>query len=361
MQTHSIGYIHRFINKKEYFPWSGQIDLTYRCNLNCVHCYCKGSEDEQRELTASEIKTIFNQIYKAGCLFLSLTGGEPLIRKDFLDIYAYAKEKGFIITIFTNATLFTKEITAYLKKSPPFRIEITLNGITQKTYESITQIKGSFLKATDSIKSLAEAKLPLKIKTNSLKQNKHEIAGVKKWTEELLGKPSENKYYFQYDTMIFPRLNGDKAPIQYRLSFEEMIESKKRDPDIWKEYQRGLHGRFPKLKRDKRFLYNCNSWFSNFFVNPYGRLKFCEFSDKFSVDLKTTPFAKGFYGIFPNILKEKFKTDSKCIDCKLRPICYHCPARAYLETGSEESPVEHYCQLAKDFNGEAYNAKKTKI
>ena len=71
------------------------------------------------------------------------------------------------------------------------------------------------------------------------------------------------------------------------------------------------------------------------------------FSDKFSIDLKTTPFREGFYNVFPRLLKERFKTDSKCKDCSLRPICYHCPARAFLETGDEESPVEYFCQLAK--------------
>ncbi len=84
-----------------------------------------------------------------------------------------------------------------------------------------------------------------------------------------------------------------------------------------------------------------------FLVNPYGKLKFCIFSDKFSVSLKTASFKEGFYKVFPQLLKEQFKTDSKCKDCSLRPFCCYCPARAYLETGDEETPVPYYCELAK--------------
>jgi len=338
----------RLHNKKEQYPWKAQIEITYRCNLNCIYCYCKGSEDKDKELTTEEWKKNLDEIHKEGCVWLALTGGDPLIRDDFLEIYSYAKNKGFIITLFTNGQGFTEEIIAYLIKSPPYSIEITLNGITKDTYETITQIKGSYLKAMKAIEILKDKKLPLILKTNFLKQNKHEVSKIKKWTEKYLGKQSENKNYFKYDPMIYPRLNGDKTPCDYRLSFEEMLEIRKQDPDIWQEYQKGLHSDFPDLERDRIFLYRCNAWLNQFFIDPYGRLKFCGFSSKFCVDLKKSSFREGFYKVFPQILKERFKTDSKCQYCSLRSICYHCPARAYLETGDEEAPVEYYCQLAQE-------------
>ena len=165
-------FFYRLQNKKRYFPFNGQIELTYRCDLNCVHCYCKGSEDKDRELTAKEWKKILDALQEEGCLNLCLTGGEPLIRKDFLEIYSYAKSKGFIITLFTNGQAVPPKVIDYLVKSPPFSIEITLNGITKRTYESITQIPGSFLKVMKTINALKEKKLPLVLKSNCLKQNK---------------------------------------------------------------------------------------------------------------------------------------------------------------------------------------------
>ncbi len=355
MQERRLGpFYQRLRIKKGQFPLSGTIELTYNCSLNCIHCYCKNSAIPQKyrktsnqELTTQDWKKILNEIKKEGCLWVTFTGGDPLIRDDFLELYSFAKEKGFLVTIFTNAQLFSKEIFDYLIKSPPLSIEVTLNGITKDTYEKISRVGGSFSKAIKNIKFLAESKIPLIVKTNCLKQNKDELGSIKQWTEQLWGGPSKNRYHFKYDPMIYPRLNGDIAPTNFRLNFSELKEARRQDPQIWEEYQRRLKSDFPDLSRNKDFLYRCNIWKKYFFINPYGKLKFCMFSEKFSVDLKETPFKEGFYRVFPGILKEKFKTESKCRLCSLRPLCYNCPARAFLETGDEESPVTYYCDLAK--------------
>ena len=107
-------------------PISGTVELTERCNLECAHCYINLPADDQqaqrKELTYEQWCNIFDQIAEEGCLSLLLTGGEPLLRPDFLDIYAYAKRKGFIITLFTNGTMLTPEIADYLQEWPPFLV-----------------------------------------------------------------------------------------------------------------------------------------------------------------------------------------------------------------------------------------------
>jgi len=348
MKEISYGHFYdRQHNKKSHYPLKGQIELTYHCNLNCIHCYCKGLEDKEAELNTLQWKRILDEIQKQGCLHLVFTGGEPLMREDFLELYAYAKKRCFIITIFTNGQTLNGKLLDYLAKSTPFSIEITLNGITKETYESITQVKDSFFRVMENIKKIKEKKLPLVLKSNCLKQNKDEIAEIKAFADDFLGK-KRAKFYFKYDPMVFPRLNGDKAPTNFRLSFKELLEVKRQDADIWQEYKKDLDTDFPNLGRDKNFIYGCTAWKKQFFINPYGQLKFCVFSRKFSVDLKTATFKEGFYKTFPKLLNEKFETNSECKDCRLRPICYHCPARAYLETGDEEAPVPYYCELAKE-------------
>ncbi len=353
MKTRSMGSFYvRLARGKESFPLRGRIELTYRCCLNCIHCYCKGlnsdKEERNKELTTFEVKRIFDEIQKEGCLFLTLTGGDPLVRDDFLEIYSYAKEKGFLITLFTTGQTFTDKIINFLVKSPPVSIEITLNGITKETYESITQTRGSYLKVMKTIRLLKEKKLPLKLKTNCLKQNKHELGRIKAFSEELLGRPSKRAFYFKYDPMIYPRLDGNLSPTKHRLSFKALQELRKRDVDIWLEYQNSMHRGLPDFKTDRKLLYRCDAWMNSFFINPYGRLKFCQFSEKFNVDLRKQAFRKGFYEMFPKISGEQFRTDSKCRDCYLRAVCYYCPARAYIETGNEEAPVPYYCELAEE-------------
>ncbi len=334
------------LRKKRPYPLSGQIELTYRCNLNCLHCYCNGCGGKEGELNILEWKRILDEIQKEGCVYLILGGGEPLIREDFLELYMYAKKKGFIVTIFTNGQILSSKILNFLVKSPPFSLEVTLNGITSITYEAITRVKGSFSKTLENIKKIKENNLPLILKSNCLQQNNKEIGRIKSFADNFLGKP-QGGYYFKYDPMIYPKFNRDKTPTNFRLSSSQILNVRRQDPDIRRQFKKCLSEDFPVLRRNNSFLYQCDSWLNNFFIDPYGRLKFCELSSKFSSDLKTTSFKEGFYKIFPRLLKERFRSDSKCKNCSLRPICYHCPARAYLETGDEEAPVSYYCDLAK--------------
>lgn len=359
MKNHSLEYFYEKAYKRySLFPSHAQVELTYRCNLDCIYCYCKGSQSKEEELTTKEVKGIFDKLYKEGCLFLNLTGGEPLIRDDFLEIYAYAKEKGFIISILTNGQLFNKKIISFLTKIPPHSIEVTLNGITSNTYESISQVEGSFSRVIENIKDLAGNQLPLVIKANLLKQNKEEIVRIKKWVENLLGKPL-NKHFFKYDPIIHPRLDGNKAPCKYRLTFEEMAGALKYDEDLWQEHMKDFRIGTPELRRGCDYLYHCDTWLKQFFINPYGRLKFCLFSDKFSGSLREKAFKEIFYDGIPNIFEEKFKTNSLCRKCKLRPICCWCPAKAYLETGNQEKPVKYYCRLAEAIAEETKKIQET--
>ena len=350
--------VKKLVGAKAHFPWNGQIDLTYRCALDCVHCYCKGKEDRKKELTTREWKKILDTLQAEGCVWLSITGGDPVLRDDFPEIYSYAKEKGFLITILTNGYSLTQKIIGLLERLPPFSVEITLNGRTSETYEAVTRVKGALPRVIRNIKALSKSKVNLILKSNCLKQNKDEIGSIKKWTEELLGKPAGNTFRFKYDPMIYPRLDGDTSPCDHRLSFKELVKLRKQDPDIWKEFQSGLHKTIPGPKRDGAYLYQCDPWMQQFTIDPAGRLKFCLFTDKFSVDLKTTSFKEGFYGVFPRLLNERFKTHSKCRDCSLRPVCYQCPARAYLEMGDEEAPVPYYCHLAEETAKEMAAKKK---
>jgi MoaA/NifB/PqqE/SkfB family radical SAM enzyme len=104
---------------------NAQIELTYGCNLHCVHCYtdCYNRPDLIKQETSYEdVIRVLDQLHEEGVLWVCFTGGEIFMRKDFLEIYAYAKQKGFLITLFTNGTLFTEAIADYLAQHPPFCI-----------------------------------------------------------------------------------------------------------------------------------------------------------------------------------------------------------------------------------------------
>ena len=158
--------------------------------------------------------------------------------------------------------------------------------------------------------------------------------------EHLLGKDK-----FKFDSFITARLNGDRDPCRCRLSPEEILNIDNSDLDMITE-RPAVDRDADDLPRPPDHLYQCNAWWQRFFINPQGNLQFCHLSRKYSSNLSEKSFREGFYVEFPRLLHEKFKMTVKCQTCLLRKDCYYCPPRALLETGSEEGPVEYYCQMA---------------
>ena len=119
-------------------PIEGTVETTYRCNLNCVHCYVNqpagSAEERERELSLPRLKQLVDEIVAEGTLFVLFTGGEVLVRQDFPELYLYARSKGLLVTIFTNGTLVTDRIADFLAEHPPDKIEISLYGMTRETY-----------------------------------------------------------------------------------------------------------------------------------------------------------------------------------------------------------------------------------
>ncbi len=320
-------------------PIDGTIEITLRCNLGCLHCYCC-HDPQKKELNTLQIHRIIDEIVDAGCLWLLITGGEPLLRSDFIDIYAYAKKKGLLITLFTNATLLNAYIADYLADYPPFSIEVSLYGVTEFTYEKITGTQGSFKECVEGIGLIKERGLPLKIKTMLLTMNEHELEKIKKFAESL-------KTDFRFDPTLSPRLDGSKKPYQFMLTPERILKFEMEDADRargWREFCAS----FPEPENSD-LLFNCGAGIFTFHIDPYGILNACIICRFLSYDLVNGSFKEGWNSFIPeNILTLKQKKDSRCSACNLRYLCDLCPGWSYLEHGRlEKTPVERLCKIAK--------------
>jgi radical SAM protein with 4Fe4S-binding SPASM domain len=325
----------------ERLPISGSIELTFRCNLRCVHCYCNLPQNDpeaiETELDTDEVYRLLDQIANAGCLWLLITGGEPLLRKDFLDIYTYAKKKGFITTLFTNGTLLNKELADTLAEWPPFLVEITLYGATKKTYENITGVPGSFERCQRGIDLLLERNIPLGLKTMAMTVNRVEIGRMQAYADDL-GAP------FRFDPLVNPRLDGSERPCRFRLSPEEVVDLDLNDPKRVKAWQE-LYDRSEGLFLDDR-LFTCGAGISMFHIDPIGRLSVCEMSRFESYDLRQGSFEEGWSDFVPQVLDLKAGGDYKCSQCKYIALCAQCPGWAWVETGHPGGLVEHLCRVA---------------
>ena len=327
--------IHEAALQKD-IPLDGTLELTAHCNLKCVHCYIRDASRKD-ELTYKELCRIIDEITAAGCLWLLLTGGEPLVRNDFFDLYKYAKQKGLIITLFTNGTLLTEETAIFLKKWPPFSVEITLYGATRETYEAMTGVSGSYDACINGIKLLVKHSVPLSLKTMVTTINKHELSEMRRFAESLGLK-------FKYDPIINPRLDGSKSPYDVRVTTDEIVEFDVSDKERAREWIE-LYDKFY-APASAEYLFNCGAGKSSFHITPSGRLQVCELVTEPDYDLRDNRFTDG-YGLFKGVRSKKLKGTETCSGCEHLLFCDNCPGVSRLE-GDEngERPVAYQCQLA---------------
>jgi radical SAM protein with 4Fe4S-binding SPASM domain len=281
---------------------------------------------------------LLDEMTEAGCLWLLYTGGEILLRRDFLDIYTYARRKGLLVTLFTNGTLLTPKIVDRLAHGRPFSIEITLYGRTKETYERITRIPGSFEKCLRGIDLLIQHKLPLKLKTMALTINKHELGDIRKFAEDELG------VEFKFDAMISPRLDTSPHPLAVRLSPEEIVALDLQDSrrmTEWMDFCQKFKG--PPEARDE--LYSCGGGVHAFAVDPYGRMTVCPFSQTDAYDLVSGTFSEGWAHL-KSVRDRKALRQTKCSRCEIKAMCGMCPANGELENRDAEEPVDFLCRVA---------------
>jgi radical SAM protein with 4Fe4S-binding SPASM domain len=327
-------------------PMQVSIEVTRRCPLECQHCYNNLPMGDQaargREMTMEEHFKMLDELVEMGCFWLLYTGGEIFARKDFLEIYTYAKKKGFLITLFTNGTMITEKIADYLVEWPPFAIEITLYGRTRETYEALTQIPGSYDRCLRGIALLRERGLPLKLKTVATSINKHEIVAMRQFAEEELG------VEFKFDGQINPRIDCSQSPLAVRLTPEEVVALDMHAPAGVNEYRRlAKHDMEnpPNLSRIDT-MYYCGGGLNSFAINAYAEVSICVMSQQEVFDIRQSSLKQAWEHSLREIRTRKRTRVTKCIQCKIQSLCGMCPANGEMEKGDKESPVEFLCNVA---------------
>lgn len=323
-------------------PICGSIEVTARCNLRCVHCFLNQTAAAGAgwapELTTAELRRILDQMAEAGCLWLLLTGGEPFLRPDFLDIYTHAKKNGLLITLFTNGTLITEREADHLAVWRPFAIEITLYGRTRETYERVTGVAGSFDRCMRGIDLLLDRRLPLKLKTMVLTINRHELEAMQAFARE-------KGIHFHYDPVLNMCLDGDRAPAEYRLPADDVVALDLADPQRlaeWRQFCDKFSG--PPPEPDK--LYNCGAGLGTCHVDAHGMMSLCLMARQPAYDLRNGTFAEGWCDFLRNARTQARQRFAPCQKCDIISLCGQCPGWAQMENGDPEEPVDYLCRIA---------------
>ena len=339
-------------------PLCAEIELTERCNNNCTHCYinlpANDEEARKRELGLDEIRDIVDEAVGLGCLWWLITGGEPLLREDFTDIYLHVKERGLLVTVFTNATLVTPDLVRLFEKYPPRDLEITVYGATRETYERVTRTGDSFEAFRRGISLLQEGNIPLTLKAMALRSNVDELEEIKDFCK------LTTKNHFRFDPFLHLRLRPDNKRNREikgeRLRPEEIVEIELGD----EERKKGLLKQTCKEKKigqqmihsdNGNHLFHCGAGKTSFALDPYGFFKLCSsLSHPDCVyDLRKGSLKEAWEEFVPKVRGKRTDDEQcskRCLTCPLVNLCMWCPATAYLECGKLDGCVEDFCRLA---------------
>jgi MoaA/NifB/PqqE/SkfB family radical SAM enzyme len=349
------------VSVEKNWPWKAKkpllnnlkVLLTERCNMNCIHCCvnhpANDMEAQKKELSTEAVKDILAEAAALGCLSVQFTGGEPLLRPDFEDLYLFARKLGLKIVIFTNATLLNGRVGEMLARIPPQElIEITVFGMKKESYEAVTRVPGSFATAQRGIHLLLEKKIPFVVKGVLLPPNRHEKKEFESWAATIPWMDKPPVYSLMFEQRRGKGEEKNTLIRSFRLSVDEMIQEITRDPLAYAKEVKLFIAKLVPPSGDK--LFTCGAGGRGGCINPYGYLHPCITLDHPMTlyDLKRGSLREAFTEFFPRIRQMKVSNSeylARCGFCSLKAICDQCPGRSWKEHGTLDTPVEYFCEL----------------
>ena len=313
-------------------------ELTPRCNFNCVHCYL---HDHHRsdELPYDEIIRIIDILYEKEVLFITFTGGDIFTRKDFLDIYLYAKRKGFIIELYTNGALITEKDIQVFSQYPPLLVDISLYGSCEETYRKVTGISGAFEKVISNIKSLLAAGVRVSVKAPVLNLYYHELPQIKQIAEDF-------NIPFRTGFEIFPSIDNDSSVQDYAVSLKDSLRYEFAEFDKRpRTFGEDEDAEYVDLVKE-RPLFRCKLGRASCAIDYDGNICPCMSFRHAGKKLTSESFDE-VWKSFSQYPKMKASPSYKCLRCEAYDFCDICPAMMQFVHGDLEHIDEHFCKSAK--------------
>ena len=333
-------------------PVSTTFELTSRCNFSCRMCYIHGldcSKNKPYELSAKQWLEIGSQAASDRTIFLLLTGGEPMIRSDFCEIYSGLKKLGFYISINTNASLISEEIFTLFEKDPPGRMNISLYGASDDTYERLCGVR-AFSRVISNIERLVAMGIQVKLNFSITPYNCGDI-------EEVFAIAKRLGLQVKATTYMYPsvrqnerncgenssRLDSDRAAFYRVISDyvqfgrEEFLRKAETTKSVIEGFEPENINEGEKIKCRAG---NCSCW-----VDWKGNMSYCGMIPSGDNNV----LEKGYGECFKNVMSEaaKIRLPLECRKCSYKPLCNICAAICYTETGGFESVPDYLCEFTR--------------
>ena len=315
-------------------PEGVTFELTYGCNLRCVHCYNPTHRALPHELTTSEICSLLNQIAELGVLTITFTGGEPSVRPDIEHILRHARRQGLVIQLLTNATRITPSFVTVLREVGVAQINVSIYGATEAIYERMTGVAGSYRQFRQGLTYLANGQLPVIVRMPVTTINYEEIHACRELIESL-------RIKFQYCLEIMTTMTGDPTPLQYRLDPEQKVRI---DQELLS--YRTTDQPEASCSTQQPFI-ECACGQSRFAITPYGEMNLCTAFPIPRYDLRTGTVKEGWEILKQTVDQAHPSHRYDCPTCEVRPHCRQGRSDAWLETGDMSSCLPHYKEWAQ--------------
>jgi radical SAM protein with 4Fe4S-binding SPASM domain len=326
------------------------IELTERCDNDCIHCCINLPASDRaaraRELSAPQIEDLLRQAADLGCLEVRFTGGEPLLRPDFEELYLFARRLGMGVLLFTHARRVTARLADLFARVPPrVPIEVTLYGMHAESYDAVSRVPGSYAQARRGVESLVDRGVPFVVKGAVLPPNRSEVAELEAWAGSLPWGRGVAGFSMTYD--LRHRRDdetGDERIRSLRLTPEEAVAVLTRRPDEYREEMRRFSAF---LGPPGDGLFTCGAG-DIVCVDAYGRAQPClgVRAPELTVPATSLAAALDSFERLRTMVASDPEYLRRCARCFLKGLCEQCPAKSWTEHGTLDTPVEYLCSVA---------------
>ena len=306
-------------------------ELTYRCNQHCSHCYLDVLEPGSavpEELSTQECLSIIDQIAAAGALNLTFSGGELLVRKDWLEIARYARSKRLLLRLFTNGLLIRPRLAEQIAALHPYAVEISLYSTQPEVHESITRRPRSWELTVRAFRLLHDCGVRTVMKTPLMRENVGEIDALRQLAEELGAR-------FRYSYAITIKDSGALDPLKHRLTYQQLVRVMKQEIDakFWVNRE---------VSPDQAM---CGIGKKALVIDPYGNVNPCMEVRSRIGNLREQSLREIWEGahIWTELGDLKLDSLPVCRECELRSLCVRCYGTALREQGNLFEPAMINC------------------
>ena len=350
------------VSAAEFPLWKGRaplladldVELTERCNNDCIHCWInRPATDEaaqKRELSTAALEAILSEAASLGALSVRFTGGEPLLREDFAEIYLKARRLGLKVTLATNARRMTPALADLLARIPPRApVEVTVYGMTQASYEAVSRTPGSFAQFQRGLGLLVARRIPLRVHGVHLPQNREDQEAFESWAATI---PGMDRWLGEVVFFDLRARRDDPARsrqiAELRLDPRESVEVLRRGGEEYVRDAIRVCSRFMGPRGDR--LFACGAG-ERVCVDAYGTLQPCLAlrHPETVYDLKAGSLEDALRFFFPRLRRARAADPdylARCGRCLLHRFCDQCPAKSWTEHGTLDTPVQYLCDVA---------------